>query len=80
VENYLPAHGLCNGYKWAYSQEEFQWVLKIGVWARHQMERHSALGEAMLHGFFDYECRREARRVKSTAAAPDTPTRPARRR
>jgi hypothetical protein len=33
VDNYLPAHGLCNGYRWAYSAEEFQWVMKIGVWA-----------------------------------------------
>jgi 5-methylcytosine-specific restriction endonuclease McrA len=23
--NYLPAHGLCNNYRWDYSQEEFQW-------------------------------------------------------
>jgi Domain of unknown function (DUF4440) len=63
VDNYLPAHALCNGYRWAYSPEEFQWVLKIGVWARLQMERHSAFDEAMLRGFFDYDRRREARRV-----------------
>ena len=38
-ENYLPAHALCNGYRWDYDPEEFQWLLKIGVWARRQMER-----------------------------------------
>ena len=65
VDNYLPAHSLCNGYKWSYGAEEFQWVLKIGVWARLQMEKGSAVGDAMLQGFFDYECRRQARRVRS---------------
>ena len=80
VDNYLPAHALCNGYRWAYSPEEFQWVLKIGVWARLQMEKRAALGEAMRRGFFEYECRREARRVRSTRSAPDTPKRPTRRR
>jgi len=80
VDNYLPAHTLCNGYRWAYSPEEFQWVLKIGVWARLQMEKRAALGEAMRRGFFEYECRREARRVRSTRSAPDTPKRPTRRR
>jgi hypothetical protein len=63
VDNYLPAHGLCNSYRWAYSPEEFQWVLKIGVWARRQMETDSALGQTMLGGFFDYDRRRHARRL-----------------
>ena len=62
IDNYLPAHGLCNGYKWAYSPEEFQWVLKIGVWARLQMETNSPLGEAMLQRFFNYDRQRKARR------------------
>jgi HNH endonuclease len=62
IDNYLPAHGLCNGYRWAYSPEEFQWVLKIGVWTRRQMESRTAFGRAMLRGFFDYDRRRQARR------------------
>jgi hypothetical protein len=63
VDNYLPAHSLCNGYKWSYGAEEFQWVLKIGVWARRQMEAGSALGEGMLRGFFEYDRRRAGRRA-----------------
>jgi hypothetical protein len=55
-------HGLCNGYRWAYSPEEFQWALKIGVWARRQMEKQSALGNAMLQRFYAYERKRDARR------------------
>src|SRR5437879_6152550 len=27
LENYLAAHSLCNGYRWDYDSEEFQWVL-----------------------------------------------------
>ena len=71
VDNYLPAHSLCNGYRWAYTPEEFQWVLKIGVWARRQMETNTALGEAMLGGFFDYDQKRERRRrVRPTTPSP----------
>jgi hypothetical protein len=64
VDNYLAAHRLCNNYRWDYSSEEFQWVLKIGVWARHQMEADSQLGSEMLRRFFDYETHRESRRRK----------------
>jgi 5-methylcytosine-specific restriction endonuclease McrA len=27
VSNYLPAHPICNTYKWFYGTEEFQWIL-----------------------------------------------------
>jgi hypothetical protein len=37
--------------------------LKIGVWAWRQMETNSALGEAVLRGFFDYDRKRHARGV-----------------
>lgn len=62
-ENYLPAHRLCNGYRWDYSPEEFQWILKIGVWARTRMRRsESHLDSEMLNAFFNYEVRRQKRR------------------
>src|SRR5688500_12174700 len=47
VDNYLPAHSLCNNYRWDYSPEEFQLVLKIGVWARTLMEKGGAFGEEL---------------------------------
>jgi 5-methylcytosine-specific restriction endonuclease McrA len=31
IDNYLPAHSLCNNYRWHYDAEEFQWILKLGV-------------------------------------------------
>ena len=31
VDNYLPAHSLCNNYRWHYLPEEFQYILKLGV-------------------------------------------------
>jgi hypothetical protein len=63
VDNYLAAHALCNNYRWDYGSEEFQWILKIGVWARGQMETNSPLGGALLRGFFEYDRKRHARRV-----------------
>jgi 5-methylcytosine-specific restriction endonuclease McrA len=37
VDNYLPAHSTCNNYRWDYLPEEFQYILKLGVWASTQM-------------------------------------------
>ena len=62
AENYLAAHSLCNNYRWDYDPEEFQWVLKIGVWARLQMEKNGSLGADLLSRFFKYEAQRLARR------------------
>jgi 5-methylcytosine-specific restriction endonuclease McrA len=44
VDNYLPAHSLCNNYRWDYLPEEFQTILKLGVWARTHIERGRASG------------------------------------
>ena len=62
AENYLPAHRLCNNYRWDYLPEEFQWILKIGVWAHGQMKNGGTLGSAMLERFFVYEVNRQQRR------------------
>ena len=62
-ENYLPAHGLCNSYKWDYSAEEFQWILKIGVWATSQIINRTQIGEEIIERFHKNEVRREKRRV-----------------
>jgi high-affinity K+ transport system ATPase subunit B len=35
IDNYLAAHGVCNGCRWFYSPEEIQWIFKMGVWARN---------------------------------------------
>jgi 5-methylcytosine-specific restriction endonuclease McrA len=61
-ENYLPAHELCNNYRWHYLPEEFQYILKLGVWAKYQVEKKTAVGEEIAAGFVQQERRRKRRR------------------
>jgi 5-methylcytosine-specific restriction endonuclease McrA len=64
VDNYLPAHTLCNNYRWDYLAEEFQYVLKLGVWAKTQIETSTGLGPELAKRFAAYEKRRRSRRIK----------------
>lgn len=63
-DNYLPAHSICNSYRWFYGAEEFQWILKLGVWLRTQIanEEHSAL--RLAERFVRHERSRDSRRKK----------------
>lgn len=65
VDNYLPAHSLCNNYRWDYLPDEFQYILKLGVWARTQIERGTVVGNDISSAFAAHETRRLTRR-KST--------------
>ena len=69
VDNYLPAHATCNNYRWDYLPEEFELILKLGVWAREQVEKGTAEGRIIQEKFALKEQRRIARRKQ-------TPTRP----
>jgi hypothetical protein len=60
----LPAHGVYNNYRWDYLPEEFQLILKLGVWARTQIERGTTVGLVAARGFVASEQQREARRRK----------------
>jgi 5-methylcytosine-specific restriction endonuclease McrA len=51
VDNYLPAHSVCNNYRWDYLAEEFQLILKLGVWARTQIERQTGIGQSLAEAF-----------------------------
>lgn len=62
AENYLPAHALCNNYRWDYMPQEFQYILKIGVWARTHIEKRTVLGKALAKAFLLHEGRRRGRR------------------
>ena len=62
LENYLPAHRLCNNYRWHYSTEEFQWILKLGVWFRTQIEKETTIGSELGAQFVSHERRRVGRR------------------
>jgi hypothetical protein len=44
VDNYLAAHPTCNNYRWDYMPEEFQEIMKLGIWMRTQVERNTKMG------------------------------------
>jgi len=58
VDNYLPACFICNNYRWHYLPEELQLILKIGVWAKTEIERKSVIGISMASKFVSKENRR----------------------
>jgi 5-methylcytosine-specific restriction endonuclease McrA len=62
VGNYLPAHSLCNNYRWNYGTTEFQWILKLGVWLRTQIATETTIGRAACEAFCAHERRRQMRR------------------
>jgi hypothetical protein len=53
--NYLPSCSLCNNYRWHYSPEEIQIILKVGVWAKTKMVNDPVLGLEMANSFVEYE-------------------------
>lgn len=72
IDNYLPAHSLCNNYRWNYSAEELQWVLKLGVWVRTLIIRRNDQALELAQRFVKYEIRRDQRRKqKPTVAQQD---------
>ena len=66
MDNYLPAHRTCNNYRWDYLAEEFEIILKLGVWARTQVEVGSEVGCAVEQEFSKYEARRIMRGKRSS--------------
>jgi 5-methylcytosine-specific restriction endonuclease McrA len=63
LENFLPAHSICNRAKWFYETEEFQWILKMGVFFRTQLEEiESPEAAALAKLFLFHEEQRNARR------------------
>lgn len=62
ADNYLPAHALCNNYRWDYSAAEYQLILKLGVWIRKHIENETGLGRDAAAAFAAHEARRQGRR------------------
>lgn len=62
-DNYLPAHALCNAYKLDNSSEDFQWLLKLGSWIRHEIEEGSRTGIAAAKAFTTPDEHRRGRRT-----------------
>jgi HNH endonuclease len=65
-ENYLPTHSICNNYRWRYGAEEFQWILKLGVWTRSLIERQNWLGITLADKFIKHELNRISRQQTSS--------------
>lgn len=63
MSNYLPAHGECNKLRKAYEPEEFEWILKLGVWFRTQIAKEAPLAMELAERFVRHEERRLKRRV-----------------
>jgi len=61
-ENFLPACTTCNNYRWHYSHQELQWILKIGVWVRHNIVKRTKIGALIAKAFIAKEVVRERRR------------------
>lgn len=66
-DNYLPAHSTCNKYRWFYGTEEFQWILKLGVWLRTQIEQEKPIGRIAAKAFCSREHTRAGRRKTRTS-------------
>ena len=64
VDNYLAAHAVCNNYRWNYDAKEFEWILKLGVWLRTQIENETQVGRDAGQKFCEHEGRRSKRRKK----------------
>ena len=62
VNNYLPAHRLCNNYRWDYLPEEFHEILRLGVWLRTQIQSKTTVGMQAAGKFIKYENQRISRR------------------
>ena len=69
LQNYLPAHSICNNYRWHYAADEFQWILKLGVWLRTQIEKETPIGLLAGKKFCQHEGRRADRRKNPGAAS-----------
>jgi hypothetical protein len=67
--NYLPSCATCNNYRWHYSSEEIQIILKLGVWAKTKIMNETELGLTMANEFVKYEMgvrrRRKARHLNN---------------
>jgi len=72
LDNYLPAHSICNNYRWFYLSEEFQWILKLGVWLKTEIKNETYPGRIAGEAFVAHERGRVARR-KTGVSQSDGP-------
>src|SRR5687768_7451570 len=63
VNNFLPAHSECNGYRRHLTPEELAWVLKLGVWMRGQIDRQDPAALEIADRFAMHHTRLHQRRA-----------------
>jgi 5-methylcytosine-specific restriction endonuclease McrA len=74
IENYLAAHAICNNYRWHYGSEEFQWIMKLGVWLRTLIEKRDNLAMSLAERFIKYERHRITRHKSNSLKSVAEPT------
>jgi 5-methylcytosine-specific restriction endonuclease McrA len=57
-DNYLAAHRTCNNYRWHYGPEEFQEIMRLGVWIKTQIKNQTRIGMDVAEEFIKYEKKR----------------------
>lgn len=62
--NYLPSCFTCNNYRWHYSSEELQIILKLGVWLKTKITNDVDLGLELSNRFMKHEMSVRKRRKK----------------
>lgn len=69
-DNYLPAHDICNTYRWDYTPEEYQLILKLGVWLKGEILRETKVGRQAAEKFVKRQASvAKRRKPKSLPAA-----------
>lgn len=63
LNNFLPACSVCNNYRWHYSSEEIQLILKLGVWARTKIVTDKIFGREIAVRFVKHEFETSKRRI-----------------
>lgn len=66
-DNYLPSCFICNNYRWHYLPRELQIILKMGVWARTQVEHQTIIGIEIANKFSKKESSRIKRSSKESS-------------
>jgi len=55
ANNYLSSCFTCNNYRWHYSSQEIQIILKLGVWIKTKINKDSEFGLEMANRFVKHE-------------------------
>lgn len=63
-DNYLASCFTCNNYRWHYLPRELQIILKLGVWARTEIENQTIIGKEISSKFTKKESVRMRRNNK----------------